>query len=223
MTRRFRLGDRVFLRRPPNPMGKQPAFEARAEGTYMVVGTPRNRPHVTVIRPLGGKKRDVVSSDRLRLWEPKDGEKEESEKSEESEAEEDSALPREERHQEEKRAAAETRRSSEKEGAIILPGTPRSDFRLAEDPELEDLLDELGLGDELEVPAQAVEGWKREARRKGPSPVHISASGIRDGKETYRVSFDDGTFVWLSEEEIDLPEMVQEFEREKEKVLMGLS
>uniref|UniRef100_A0A0G4I5G4 Uncharacterized protein n=1 Tax=Chromera velia CCMP2878 TaxID=1169474 RepID=A0A0G4I5G4_9ALVE len=115
---------------------------------------------MTVIRPLGGKKRDVVSSDRLRLWEPKDGEKEESEKSEESKAEEDSALPREERHQEEKRVATEMRRSSERERVIILPGTPQLDFRLAEDPELEDLLDELGLGDELEVPAQAVEGRK---------------------------------------------------------------
>uniref|UniRef100_A0A0G4I3X3 Integrase catalytic domain-containing protein n=1 Tax=Chromera velia CCMP2878 TaxID=1169474 RepID=A0A0G4I3X3_9ALVE len=208
---------------PPNPIGKQPAFEARAEGTYVVVGTPRNRPHVTVIRPLGGKKRDVVSSDRLQLWEPKDEEKEESEKSEESETEEDSVLPREERYQEEKRVAAETRRLSEREGVIIPPGTPRSDFRLAEDPELEDLLDELGLGDELEVPAQAVEGRKRGARRKGPLPVRISASGIRDCKETYRVSFDDGTFAWLSEEEIDLPEMVQEFERKREKVLMGLS
>uniref|UniRef100_A0A0G4GH66 Uncharacterized protein n=1 Tax=Chromera velia CCMP2878 TaxID=1169474 RepID=A0A0G4GH66_9ALVE len=128
MTRRFRLGDRVFLRRPPNPMEKQPTFEARAEGTYVVVGIPRNRPHVTVIRPLGGKKRDVVSSDRLQLWEPKDGEKEESEKSEESKAKKDSALPREERYQEEKRVAAETRRLSEREGVIIAPGTPRSDF-----------------------------------------------------------------------------------------------
>uniref|UniRef100_A0A0G4HC91 Uncharacterized protein n=1 Tax=Chromera velia CCMP2878 TaxID=1169474 RepID=A0A0G4HC91_9ALVE len=171
-----------------------------------------------MIRPLGGKKRDMVSSDRLQLWEAKDGEKEENEKSEQSEAEEDSALPREERQQEEKRAAAQTRRSSEREGAIIPPGTPRSDFRLARDPELEDLLDELGLGDELEVPAQVVEGRKRGARWKGPSPVHIS-----DSKETYRVSFDDGTFTRLSEKEIDLPEMVQEFEREKEKVLIGLS
>uniref|UniRef100_A0A0G4I3T6 Uncharacterized protein n=1 Tax=Chromera velia CCMP2878 TaxID=1169474 RepID=A0A0G4I3T6_9ALVE len=132
MMQRFRLKDRVFLRRPPNPMGKQTAFKARAEGTYVVVGTPRNRPHMTVIRPLGGKKRDVVSSDlssdRLQLWGAKDGEKEESERSEESEAEEDSALPREERQQEEKRAAAETRRSSEGEGAIIPSGTPRSDF-----------------------------------------------------------------------------------------------
>uniref|UniRef100_A0A0G4F714 Uncharacterized protein n=1 Tax=Chromera velia CCMP2878 TaxID=1169474 RepID=A0A0G4F714_9ALVE len=206
-------------------MGKQrlPAFEARAKGIYVVVGIPRNRPYVTVIRLLGKKKRDVVSSDRLQLWKAKDGEKEESEKSEESEAEEDSTLPREERQQEEKRAAAETRRSSEGEGAIIPSGTPRSDFRLAEDPKLEDLLDELGLGDELEVPAQAVEGWKRGARRKGPSPVRISASGIRDGKETYRVSFDDRMFAWLSEEEVNLPEMVQEFKREKEKVLMGLS
>uniref|UniRef100_A0A0G4FJE6 Uncharacterized protein n=1 Tax=Chromera velia CCMP2878 TaxID=1169474 RepID=A0A0G4FJE6_9ALVE len=214
MIRKFRLGDRVFLRRPPNPMGKQPAFEVRAEGTYVVVGTPRNRPHMTVIRPLRGKKRDVVSSDRLQLWEAKDGEKEESEKSEESETEEDSALPREERQQEEKRVAAETRRSSEEEGAIIPLGTPRSDFRLAEDPKLEDLLDELGLRDELEVPAQAVEGQKRGARRKGPSPVH---------KKTYRVLFDDGTFAWLSEEEIDLLKMVEEFEKDKEKVLMGLS
>uniref|UniRef100_A0A0G4ICL7 Uncharacterized protein n=1 Tax=Chromera velia CCMP2878 TaxID=1169474 RepID=A0A0G4ICL7_9ALVE len=159
-------------------MGKQPAFEARAEGTYVVVETPRNRPYVTVIRPLGGKKRDVVSSNRLQLWEAKDREKEESEKSEESEAKEDSALPREERQQEEKRAAAETRRSSEGEGVIILPGTPRSDFRLAEDPELEDLLDELELGDELEVPAQTVEGRKWGARRKGSLPVRISASRI---------------------------------------------
>uniref|UniRef100_A0A0K6S8W5 Integrase zinc-binding domain-containing protein n=2 Tax=Chromera velia CCMP2878 TaxID=1169474 RepID=A0A0K6S8W5_9ALVE len=213
MMRRFRLGDRVFLCRPPNPMGKQPAFEVRAEGTYVVVGTPRNRSYMTVIRPLGGKKGDVVSSDRLQLWEVKDGEKKE----------EDCELPREERQQEEKRAAAEMRRLSKGEGAIIPPGTLRSDFRLAEDPELEDLLDKLGLGDELEVPAQVVEGRKRGARRKGPLPVRISASGIRDGKETYRVSFDDGTFAWLSEEEIDLPEMVQEFEREREKVLMGLS
>uniref|UniRef100_A0A0G4HHM8 Uncharacterized protein n=1 Tax=Chromera velia CCMP2878 TaxID=1169474 RepID=A0A0G4HHM8_9ALVE len=195
-------------------MGKQTAFEARAEGTYVVVGIPGNRPHVTVIRPLGGKKRDVVSSDRLQLlWEAKDGEKEESEQSEESEAEEDSALPREERQQEEKRAAAETRRLSEGEGAIIPPGTPRSNFRLAQNPELEDLLDELGLGDELEVPAQTVERRKQGARWKGPLPIRISASRIQDGK----------TFAWLSEEEIDLPEMVQEFEREKEKVLMRLT
>eukprot|EP00820_Chromera_velia_P008497 Cvel_20529.t1-p1 / transcript=Cvel_20529.t1 / gene=Cvel_20529 / organism=Chromera_velia_CCMP2878 / gene_product=Retrovirus-related Pol polyprotein from transposon, putative / transcript_product=Retrovirus-related Pol polyprotein from transposon, putative / location=Cvel_scaffold1851:2680-4146(-) / protein_length=489 / sequence_SO=supercontig / SO=protein_coding / is_pseudo=false len=76
MTRRFRVGDRVLLRRPIPQLGF-PAFSAKADGPFVVVGTPRNRPHVAVIRRESATTdwRKEEGEDRLQLWEEgkKDG------------------------------------------------------------------------------------------------------------------------------------------------------
>eukprot|EP00820_Chromera_velia_P015006 Cvel_25065.t1-p1 / transcript=Cvel_25065.t1 / gene=Cvel_25065 / organism=Chromera_velia_CCMP2878 / gene_product=hypothetical protein / transcript_product=hypothetical protein / location=Cvel_scaffold2788:21234-21785(+) / protein_length=184 / sequence_SO=supercontig / SO=protein_coding / is_pseudo=false len=184
-----------------------------------MVGTPRNRPHVAVIRPIRGKKREVVSEDRLQLWAERkkdenghegggeeisagaprtesreredDGEAEESrEREDDGEAEEDSAD--EEREREEKQVP----RSSDR------PTT----FRIGDDPEIDELFDEFGLGDELEVHPE--ERQREKGRRKAPQPVQILAGRpSEDGKEEYRVSFDDGTFAWMKESEVDTPEL----------------
>uniref|UniRef100_A0A0G4HQJ4 Uncharacterized protein n=1 Tax=Chromera velia CCMP2878 TaxID=1169474 RepID=A0A0G4HQJ4_9ALVE len=99
----------------------------------MVVAVPYDRPYVAVIRPLGGKERDVISIDHLMLWHP---------------------AKRVERETEE-RARGSSAVKKER-GERIPPGTPKSSFRIGEDPDKDNLLDELGLGDELEVEKEEV-------------------------------------------------------------------
>uniref|UniRef100_A0A0G4EZM5 Integrase catalytic domain-containing protein n=1 Tax=Chromera velia CCMP2878 TaxID=1169474 RepID=A0A0G4EZM5_9ALVE len=196
-----------------------PAFSAKADGPFVVVGTPRNQPYVAVIRPIGGKKREVVSEDRLQLWEegkkdknghelqgggeeiPADTPRTESrEREDDGEAEEDFA--KEEREREEKQVPHSSDR----------PAT----FRIGDNPEMDELFDELGLGDELEVRPE--ERQRERGRRKAPQPVQILAGRLsEDGEEEYRVSFDDGTFAWMKESEVDTPELVGAYERAKEK------
>uniref|UniRef100_A0A0G4FSR8 Chromo domain-containing protein n=1 Tax=Chromera velia CCMP2878 TaxID=1169474 RepID=A0A0G4FSR8_9ALVE len=178
-----------------------------------MVGIPRNRPHVAVIRPIGGKKREVVSEDRLQLWE--EGKKNENrhkgggeeilvgmprtkscKREDDGEAEEDSA--EEERERKEKLVP----RSSD------CPAI----FRIGDDPKMDELFDELGLGDELEVRPE--ERQRERGRRKAPQPVRILAGRpSEDREEEYRVSFDDGTFAWMKESEVDAPELVQDTKR----------
>uniref|UniRef100_A0A0G4HJJ7 Chromo domain-containing protein n=1 Tax=Chromera velia CCMP2878 TaxID=1169474 RepID=A0A0G4HJJ7_9ALVE len=216
MTRRFRVSNRVLLRRPVPQLGF-PAFSAKADGPFVVVGIPRNRPHVAVIRPMGGKKREVVSEDRLQLWEEgkKDGDGHEGggeeiptgpraasrKRKDDGEAEEDSA---------------EDKREREEKPVPRLGDHPAT-FKIGDDPEMDELFDELGLGDELEVLPE--ERQREKGRRKAPQPVRILAgrpSG--EGEEEYRVSFDDGTFAWMKESEVDAPELVGAYyERAKEK------
>uniref|UniRef100_A0A0G4GD18 Chromo domain-containing protein n=1 Tax=Chromera velia CCMP2878 TaxID=1169474 RepID=A0A0G4GD18_9ALVE len=78
-------------------------------------------------------------------------------------------------------------------------------------------MDELGLGDELEVRPE--ERQRERGRWKAPQPVRILAGWpSEDGEEEYRVSFDDGTFAWMKESEVDAPELVGAYyERAKEK------
>uniref|UniRef100_A0A0G4H1E6 Uncharacterized protein n=1 Tax=Chromera velia CCMP2878 TaxID=1169474 RepID=A0A0G4H1E6_9ALVE len=216
MTRKFRVGDRVLLRRPVPQLGF-PAFGAKADGPFVMVGTPYNRPHVAVIRPIRGKKREVVSEDRLQLWE--EGKKDENgyegggeeiptgtprtesrEREDDGEAEED--LAEEEREREEKQVP----RSSDR----------LATFRIGDDPEIDKLFDKLRLGDELEVRPE--ERQRERGRRKAPQPVRILAGRpSENGEEEYRVSFDDGTFAWMKESEVDTPELVGVYERAKEK------
>uniref|UniRef100_A0A0G4G9K5 Integrase catalytic domain-containing protein n=1 Tax=Chromera velia CCMP2878 TaxID=1169474 RepID=A0A0G4G9K5_9ALVE len=216
MTQKFRVGDRVLLRRPVPQLGF-PAFSAKADGSFVVVGIPRNRPYIAVIRPIGEKKREVMSEDRLQLWE--EGKKDENgheggreeipagtprtescEREDDREAEEDSA--EEEKEREEKQVP----RSSDR------PAT----FRIGDDPEMDELFDELRLGDELEVHTE--ERQRERGRRKAPQPVRILAGRpSEDGEEEYRVSFDDETFAWMKESEVDIPELVGAYERAKEK------
>uniref|UniRef100_A0A0G4G339 Uncharacterized protein n=1 Tax=Chromera velia CCMP2878 TaxID=1169474 RepID=A0A0G4G339_9ALVE len=208
MTRRFRVGDRVLLLRPVPQLGF-PAFSAKADGPFVVVGTPRNRLHVAVIRPIGGKKREVVSEDRLQLWEEgkKDGDRHEGggeeipagpqaafrEKEDDGEAEEDSA---------------EDKREREEKPVPRLSDRPTT-FRIGDDPEMDELFDELGLGDELEVHPE--ERQRERGRRKAPQPVRILAGRpSEEGEEEYRVSFDDGTFAWMKESEVDAPELLSQ-------------
>uniref|UniRef100_A0A0G4HDA7 Integrase catalytic domain-containing protein n=1 Tax=Chromera velia CCMP2878 TaxID=1169474 RepID=A0A0G4HDA7_9ALVE len=69
MTEKFCLGDRILLQKPTPNLGKQPKFAMKFEEgqTFVVVAVPHDRPHVAVIRPLGGKERDVISTDCLML------------------------------------------------------------------------------------------------------------------------------------------------------------
>uniref|UniRef100_A0A0G4I1D9 Chromo domain-containing protein n=1 Tax=Chromera velia CCMP2878 TaxID=1169474 RepID=A0A0G4I1D9_9ALVE len=81
---------------------------------------------------------------------------------------------------------------------------------------MDELFDELGLGDELEVRPE--ERQREKGRRKAPQPVRILAGRpSEEGEEEYRVSFDDGTFAWMKESEVDAPELVGAYERAKEK------
>uniref|UniRef100_A0A0G4F0R3 Integrase catalytic domain-containing protein n=1 Tax=Chromera velia CCMP2878 TaxID=1169474 RepID=A0A0G4F0R3_9ALVE len=80
-------------------------------------------------------------------------------------------------------------------------------FRIGDNPEMDELFDELGLGDELEVRPE--ERQRERGRRKAPQPVWILAGRpSEEGEEEYRVSFDDGTFAWMKESEVDTPELV---------------
>uniref|UniRef100_A0A0K6S7F9 Integrase zinc-binding domain-containing protein n=1 Tax=Chromera velia CCMP2878 TaxID=1169474 RepID=A0A0K6S7F9_9ALVE len=196
MTEKFRLGDRVLLRKPTPNLGKQPKFATKFEEgqTFVVVTVPHDRPHVAVIRPLGGKERNVISTDRLMLWQP---------------------AKRVERETEERASAVEKER-----GEKIPPGTPKSSFRVGEDPDKDDLLDELGLGDELEVEKEEVKESSAGNKKRGkPQPTHILAVQEKEGTEEYRVSFDNGTFAWMPEEEVEAPNLVRDFEKERERVM----
>uniref|UniRef100_A0A0G4HCI5 Integrase catalytic domain-containing protein n=1 Tax=Chromera velia CCMP2878 TaxID=1169474 RepID=A0A0G4HCI5_9ALVE len=197
MTEKFRVGDRVLLRKPTPNLGKQPKFVMKFEEgqTFVVVAVPHDRPHVAVIRPLGGKERDVISTDRLMLWQP---------------------AKRVERETEERASAVEKER-----GERIPPGTvtPKSSFRVGEDPDKDNLLDELGLGDELEVEKEEVKESSAGNKKRGkPQPTRILAVREKEGTEEYRVSFDNGTFAWMPEEKVQAPNLVRDFEKEKERV-----
>uniref|UniRef100_A0A0G4H9A4 Integrase catalytic domain-containing protein n=1 Tax=Chromera velia CCMP2878 TaxID=1169474 RepID=A0A0G4H9A4_9ALVE len=88
---------------------------------------------------------------------------------------------------------------------------------IGDNPEMDELFDELGLGDELEVHLE--ERQRERERRKASQPVRILAGRpSEDGEEEYRVSFDDGTFAWMRESEVDAPELVSAYERAKEKI-----
>uniref|UniRef100_A0A0G4FAZ8 Uncharacterized protein n=1 Tax=Chromera velia CCMP2878 TaxID=1169474 RepID=A0A0G4FAZ8_9ALVE len=143
MTEKFRLEDRVLLRKPTPNLGKQPKFATKFEEgqTFVVVAVPHDRPHVAVIRSLGGKERDVISTDRLMLLQP---------------------VKRVERETEEKASAVE-----KEKGEKIPPGTPKSSFRVGEDPDKDNLLDELGLGDELEVEKEEVKESSAGNKKRG--------------------------------------------------------
>uniref|UniRef100_A0A0G4FN47 Integrase catalytic domain-containing protein n=1 Tax=Chromera velia CCMP2878 TaxID=1169474 RepID=A0A0G4FN47_9ALVE len=193
MTQKFHLGDRVLLQKPTPNLGKQPKFATKfEEGQIYIV--PHDRPHIAVIRPLGGKERDVISTDRLMLWQP---------------------AKRVERETEERVSALEKER-----GERIPPGTPKSSFRVGEDPNKDDLLDELGLGDELEVEKEEVKESSTGNKKRGkPQPTHILAVREKEGTEEYRVSFDNGTFAWMPEEEVEAPDLVRDFEKERERIM----
>uniref|UniRef100_A0A0K6S6N5 histidine kinase n=1 Tax=Chromera velia CCMP2878 TaxID=1169474 RepID=A0A0K6S6N5_9ALVE len=92
-----------------------------------------------------------------------------------------------------------------------------ADQQIGNNPEIGELFNELGLGDELEVRPE--ERQRERGRWKAPQPVRILAGRpAEDGEEEYRVSFDDGTFVWMKESEVDVPELVSAYERVKEKI-----
>uniref|UniRef100_A0A0K6S913 Uncharacterized protein n=1 Tax=Chromera velia CCMP2878 TaxID=1169474 RepID=A0A0K6S913_9ALVE len=123
-----------------------------------------------------------------------------------------------------KRVERETEGSAlavEKErGERIPPGTPKSSSWVGEDPNKDDLLDELGLGDELEV--EKKEGKESSAGNKKtgkPRLTHILAIREKEGTEEYRVSFDNGIFIWMPEEEVKALDLVWDFEKERERVI----
>uniref|UniRef100_A0A0G4I448 Chromo domain-containing protein n=1 Tax=Chromera velia CCMP2878 TaxID=1169474 RepID=A0A0G4I448_9ALVE len=120
-----------------------------------------------------------------------------------------------ERETEERASAVEKER-----GERIPPSTPKSSFRVGEDPNKDDLFNELGLGDELEVEKEAVQESSAGNRKRGkPQPTHILAVREKEGTEEYRVSFDNGTFTWILKEEVEAPDLVRDFEKERERVM----
>uniref|UniRef100_A0A0G4FI35 Reverse transcriptase RNase H-like domain-containing protein n=1 Tax=Chromera velia CCMP2878 TaxID=1169474 RepID=A0A0G4FI35_9ALVE len=196
MTEKFHLEDCILLQKPTPNLGKQPKFVTKFEEgqTFVVVAVPHDQPHIAVIRPLGGKERDAISTDRLMLWQP---------------------AKRVEKETEERASAVEKER-----GEKIPPGTPKSSFRVGEDPDKDDFLDELGLGDELEVEKEQVKENSAGNKKRGkPQPTYILAVREKEGTEEYRVSFDNGTFAWMPEEEVEAPDLVRDFEKERERVI----
>uniref|UniRef100_A0A0G4GCH4 Chromo domain-containing protein n=1 Tax=Chromera velia CCMP2878 TaxID=1169474 RepID=A0A0G4GCH4_9ALVE len=120
-----------------------------------------------------------------------------------------------ERETEERASAVEKER-----GERIPPGTPKSSFQVREDPDKDDLLEELGLGDELEVEKEEVKESSAGNKKRGKSqPTHILAIREKEGTEEYRVSFDNGTFAWMPEEQVEAPDLVRDFEKERERVM----
>uniref|UniRef100_A0A0G4I5U8 Chromo domain-containing protein n=1 Tax=Chromera velia CCMP2878 TaxID=1169474 RepID=A0A0G4I5U8_9ALVE len=90
-----------------------------------------------------------------------------------------------------------------------------------------DVIDELGLGEEWprdkkpERGEALPESMQEEKRGKRVRAVEVKSSREKDGKTHYRVVYNDGSFLWLPEDEVGEPELVNEFERNKERILHG--
>uniref|UniRef100_A0A0G4GDR5 Uncharacterized protein n=1 Tax=Chromera velia CCMP2878 TaxID=1169474 RepID=A0A0G4GDR5_9ALVE len=112
-----------------------------------------------------------------------------------------------------KRVERETEESAsavgKERGERIPPSTPKSSFRVREDPDKNNLLDKLGLGDKLEVKKEEVKESSAGNKKRGkPQPTHILAVREKEGTEEYRVSFDNDTFAWMPKEEVEAPDLV---------------
>uniref|UniRef100_A0A0G4I4M7 Chromo domain-containing protein n=1 Tax=Chromera velia CCMP2878 TaxID=1169474 RepID=A0A0G4I4M7_9ALVE len=114
------------------------------------------------------------------------------------------------------------RRGEEKE---IEEGREKS--KRAASESASDVIDELGLGEEWlrdkkrERGEALPESMQEEKRGKRVRAVEVKSSREKDGKTHYRVVYNDGSFLWLPEDEVGEPELVNEFERNKERILRG--
>uniref|UniRef100_A0A0G4HXC7 Integrase catalytic domain-containing protein n=1 Tax=Chromera velia CCMP2878 TaxID=1169474 RepID=A0A0G4HXC7_9ALVE len=194
---KFRVGDQVLVRKPVNPLtgrvdgGK---FAEKLEGIYLVVSLLDGWPHNTVVRQLGGGKSMTISTDRLELWRMAKEVREEMKERRREERE------IEERREKSKRAASES---------------------------ISDVIDELGLRKEWPRDKKPERGealpksMQEEKRGKRVRAVELKSSREKDGKTHYGVVYNDGSFLWLPENEVGEPELVNEFEKNKERILRG--
>uniref|UniRef100_A0A0G4H218 Uncharacterized protein n=1 Tax=Chromera velia CCMP2878 TaxID=1169474 RepID=A0A0G4H218_9ALVE len=175
---KFRVGDQVLVRKPVNPLtgrvdgGK---FAEKLEGIYLVVSLPDGRLHNAVVRQLRGGKSMTISTDRLELWRMAKEVREEMK-----------GKRREEREIEEERE--KSKRAASKSAS--------------------DVIDELGFREEWPRDKKPERGealpksMQEEKRGKRVRAVEVKSSREKDGKTHYRVIYNDGSFLWLPEDEV---------------------